>query len=203
MSGTVKLVVIAAVVEMLLVAAGAVGWRVWMMGGLEPSHLRRAALLGLVPVMLLVPLRIYARRLASDTPRLSDSHRRYMESGLTSVAVLAVAAHGFMAWRFLVETPLNRDDVVRAAVVFVGVYVAVRGNFAAKLDPPTGAGAPPAGVWTRGVLNLGWLMVAMGVAVVVCAITLPLKAVMFAALAVGVLMAGMEVSLRRRFRAEI
>ena len=203
MSRTLKLIVQAAIIEMALVALAIFAWRYGALPGLPapgPLNPRTQVMLVFAPAVFVLAVVYAGRRLASDRPRISDSHRRYLEGSMQVGAAMIVAMQGLFAYIDVTGVVMDRELVVRGLAAFVGLSAAIQGNAAAKLDPPSGDGAPAPGVWTRTVLRFGWIMVAMGLAIVVSAVALPLPLllpVMTATAAIGVVL---ELVYRRMTR---
>jgi hypothetical protein len=124
-----------------------------------------------------------------------------MEGSMRVAAAFIVATQGFFAYVDVTGTSLNRELIARGAAVFLGLWLTVHGNAAAKIDPPSGDGAPAAGLWTRTLLRFGWIMVALGLGLVFFALVLPdprlLSPVMIAILVVAV---ALELQYRRMTR---
>ena len=201
MHRTVKLVVIAAIAWMTFVALGLIAWKGWTTPGLSAAHpVRYTVFFLFYPIWLALGVAYLSRRAGSNRPRLSDNHRRYVEIGLVAVATTAAALQGLSAFAFLQSHALDMQVVVRLALVFVGAVVTVQGNFAAKLDPPTGESAPNPAVWTRAVLGMGWVMVVLGLAIIVGALTLPVAQMLPMLLVLWALGFGVEVYCRRMTR---
>lgn len=203
MSRTLKLIVQAAIIEMALVALAIFTWRYGALPWLPapgPFNPRTQFMLVFAPAVFVLAVVYAGRRLASDRPRISDSHRRYLEGSMQVGAAMIVAMQGLFAYIDVTGVVMDRELVVRGLAAFVGLSAAIQGNAAAKLDPPSGDGAPAPGVWARTVLRFGWIMVAMGLAIVVSAVALPLPLllpVMTATAAIGVVL---ELVYRRMTR---
>jgi hypothetical protein len=202
MNRTLKLTVTASIAEMTLLAAAVLGWKARTLGGLDPAHLHQPFPVGLVffPFWVAVCSLYLYRRLTSDRPRISDSHRRFIEAGLMLVCPLTVALHGWTAYVFLHPAAVAPHAFWRILTAFTGAYTMVHGNFAAKLDPPTGDGAPSPAVWTRTLLRTGWAFTVIGLAIIVCALTLPRVEMLRVLLAVSALGIVAEVGYRRMTR---
>jgi hypothetical protein len=136
----------------------------------------------------------------SERPRISDSHRRYLERGLPVAAAGMIAMQGLYAYLDVTGVELNQDLMVRGLIVFVGLWTAINGNHVAKLDPPSGPGAPPAAVWTRMALRFGWIMVLSGLAIVVSAFTLSRSLLLLIFVAVALVLIGGEIVYLRMTR---
>jgi hypothetical protein len=204
MSRAFKHVAIAAIIEMTLVALAVFAWRrgllPWLPAG-GPANVRAEFILIWAPAWFAVGAVFAGRRLASDRPRISDSHRRFLEGSMRVGAAFIVAIQGFFAYVDVSGATFNRELVVRGAAVFLGLWMTIHGNAAAKIDPPSGDGAPAAGIWTRALLRFGWIMVALGLGLVFFALVLPdprqLRPVMIAILVVAV---ALEFEYRRMTR---
>lgn len=171
MTRTLKLVLIAAVVEMMLVAIAVAAWRWqalpdapsgrWFMGTFAAFFM---------PLWLALGSSVAANKMARPGLTAAPDTRRYNEITLMASAALAVGVQAWMAGSILGIIP--KDSIqIRAIEALTGVFFLVAGNFAAKTSPPTGARAPDAAVWTRGMLRIGWAGVAAGLVIIVAAIT--------------------------------
>ena len=176
MSRTCKLIVIAAIVEMALVALAIFAWKSGAFPGLpapRPIEHPHQFILFFAPVWFALGSVYAARRLASDRPRISDNHRRYLEGSLKAGAALIAATQGFFAYADITGAMIDKELAGRGLAFFLGLWLTIHGNAAAKLDPPSGEGAPSPSVWTRMLLRFGWIMVALGLGLVLCALALP------------------------------
>ena len=185
MNRIVKLILLLLAIETSAGAAGAIAWA-WRAGVIGEGDLRHQ----LLPVFLLVfPLIAWgvlawaSRRLAADRPRLAEDHRRHLQGALVFHMLVLALAQGWLIYGYVDAgpPPLDRESFARLAFILMGVALAVRGNFVAKVSPPTGEGAPDAGAWTRSLLRSGWLMTLAGAAMVVCALALPVPALVLLA----------------------
>jgi hypothetical protein len=176
MSRKLKLVLYVAIAWMTLVALAVFAWRHGVFPGLpQPTPATRGRFMVVfLPPWLAVVAIYLGRRLSSDRPRISDSHRRYIERGLPAAAAIFVAMQGLYAYVDVTGAKVDAVLLGRGVIAVSGLWLMIQGNAAAKLDPPSGDGAPPPGVWTRMLLRWGWIMVGMGVATVVSAFALPL-----------------------------
>jgi hypothetical protein len=202
MNRTVRLILIACVAVMLAAGAAAV-WQGWQ----DPAPLGRGLLR---PYFLLGSAIVFAglivfmeRQLASTRLRVSDDHRRYAQSAaLTWYIVLAIwwAWIALRTYGLVPASPIGRDTLLRAFIVFTGVALAVRGNFFGKIAPPTGERAPDPGVWTRTALRTGWIMAGLGLVLVVSAIALPLRTMVLVFVPVTAVMVALALAHRRLLR---
>ncbi len=204
MNGKTGLIVKAAIVEMTLVALGALLWK-WRTGGfdaLDPGETRRltaqAVTMLVHPVWLAAGWGLARERLASPRQTPSAEHVRWFETGMMVAGLMLAATQAWTARNFILDETLGRGALLRGMTIFVGVLTAVQGNFLAKVAPPSGAGAPEAGAWSRTMLGIGWGMTAVGLAVVTCAVALPVPALLPVLLvAVALLMVNSAVQRRR------
>jgi len=201
MSRTVKLIVLLAILEMIVLDMALIVFKGVSLGGHDPQH-RYVFQLMFFPAWTAIGVLYAGRRLASRQPRISESHRRFLETGISAAAIVTAALHGFIAYTRVEGVAFDRLMFLRLLVVFVGGWTALRGNFAAKLDPPSGDGAPTAAVWTHNQMRFGWGMVLSGLAIIVCGLvgspTLFLP-VMLAAIVLGV---AAEIGYRRMTRPQ-
>ena len=144
------------------------------------------------------------RQLASTRPRWSDDTRRHVQSAALMWYPLLAAWWAWIALRtyeLVPPSPLGRESFLRALVVFMGVALAVRGNFFGKLAPPTGDRAPDPGLWTRSALRTGWGLALLGLVLVVSGIALPIRALVFVFPPVSIAMVALAVQQRRVMRS--
>jgi hypothetical protein len=199
MNRTVKLLLIAAIAEMTLVGIAALAWKASVMGGLDMAHLHHKFPVALLfyPAWLAACSIYLVRRLTSDRPRLSDSHRQFINTGLAVASIAMAALHGLLTYSFLSGWTPDRPAFLRLVVVITGVWMAMQGNFAAKLDPPSGDGAPRVAVWTRMQLRMGWGMALAGILLIVCGLAAPMSLILPVMLVLVVLGLAAEVAYRR------
>ena len=181
MNGRTNLIVMTAIIEMTLVALGAVLWK-WRAAGLEPldavetrRFVVQAVTMLAYPGWLAAGWWLARKRLASARLTPSAEHLRWFEIGMMVAALLLVAIQGWTARNLVMGETLGRETMLRGVTVFIGVLTAVQGNFIAKVAPPTGVGAPEPGAWSRTMLKIGWGMAAIGLAIVACAVSLPTR----------------------------
>jgi hypothetical protein len=199
MNRTLKLMASLAILEMLLLDAALVIFTGADLNGHDPQH-RYLFQLIFFPAWTMVGVILSARRLARKEPRLSDTHRRYLETSLGAVLIWVAVVHGFIAYTRVEGLAFDQMAFRRIVTVCFGAALMVQGNFAAKLDPPTGAGAPGPAVWTRTLMRFGWAMVLLGFASVLCGLLGP--PVLFTPLILLIAGVGIaaEISFRRMIR---
>jgi hypothetical protein len=204
MSRTPKLICYAAIIEMALVAIALFAWRHAALPGLPapgPPNPHTQFMLVFLPAWLATSAVFIGWRLASNRPRLSDSHGRFIGGSLQVAAVALAAMQGLFAYVDVTGATLDRPLLLRAFAVFAGLWVAILGNGAAKLDPPTGAGAPVPSVWTRALLRYGWMVVVLGLILVVCALALPSpQPLFFVLIVITAIGLALELAMRRVIR---
>jgi hypothetical protein len=180
MSRTLKLVLTAAVVEMLLLAIAVAVWR-WQGFADAPDGRWFLGTFGafFMPLWLAMGAWLEARKMARPGLTAAPDTRRYNEITLMAAAALAVGVQAWMAGSIVGFIP--KDSIqIRAIEALTGVFFMVVGNFAAKTSPPTGPRAPDAAVWTRGMLRIGWAGVAAGLVILVAAITVDIDQMVWA-----------------------
>lgn len=181
MSDKTSLFVKLAMAWMIFVALGALAWKWRDIGHMTPGTpearrlMAQAITLMIYPAWFVVGWRLARKRLASPHRTPSAEHVRWFETSMLVAGVALVVVQGWTARNFILDETLGRLALLRGMTVFVGVLTAVQGNFLAKVAPPGGEGAPEAGAWSRAMLGIGWGMTAVGLAVTVCAITLPVR----------------------------
>jgi len=202
MNRTTKVILFGAIAEMALLAAALVVWKGWTVSGPDAAypHGHTAFPLVFFPLWLAACSAYLIRRLTSDRPRLSDSHRRYINTGLAVASLAMVALHGVLAYSFAAGWTPDRLIFIRVVTVFTGVWMAVQGNNGAKLDPPSGDGAPQPAVWTRTLLRMGWAMALSGVVLVVCGLAAPQPLILPLMVVLVALGVGAELYYRRMTR---
>jgi hypothetical protein len=205
MNRTLKLVVYAAIIEMALVALADFAWRhgalTWLPAA-GPANPHTQFMLVFAPAAFVLSAALGWRRLASQRPRLSDSHRRYLGGSLKVGAALVVTIQGLYAYMDVTGAVIDRPLMIRGLIAFVGLWMMIQGNAAAKLDPPSGDGAPAPSIWTRTFLRYGWIMVILGLANVVGALALPLPQEFLVWIATGVVAVVIEIAYRRMTRPQ-
>lgn len=206
MNRTVHLALRAMAAAMSLVAIAALAWKWSDNGGAFLSDRRQ---LGMSLMLIFIPLfaafsaEIAARQLNSTQPRWSEDHRRHVQGAMVFWFVLVLAAQGWTARLLIAGSPaIDRSIFIRALVLLIGLSVAVRGNFWAKLSPPSGEQAPAPATWTRTVLSAGWALTVVGAVLAVGAFTLPLRPLLCLLLAAAPALLAIGVFQRRRLLAE-
>jgi hypothetical protein len=181
-SRTLKLVLLAALAEMALVAAVfiAAHWQaISHLSALDALPRRRltSSLFGTLfdPIWLALGGVAMGRQLAQRGVRLAPEHRRFYEASFVVGAVFLAVIQAWSAFGLPAAFVSQQGLVPRLTLVFCGVFAAVYGNFSAKVAPPSGPRAPAPAVWIRGMLRNGWAMVLLGLFEVVAAIALPSK----------------------------
>lgn len=186
MSRTLKLVLIAAVLEMTLVALGVGAWRLdaigWSLEALPESGRGRfligTLMPGFFPAWLALGSWLAARKCARPGLKAAPDARRFNEITLMAAAAFAVGVQAWGVGSILGLIP--KDGVqIRAIEALTGVFLMVAGNFGAKTSPPTGERAPDPAVWARAMLRVGWVGVAAGLVIVIAAITVDLDNMMW------------------------
>jgi len=183
---------------MALLAAALIAWKGCAATGFNSPHLRHGVVqLVFFPAWLAVCAAYLSRRLTSDRPRISDSHRRYINTGLAVTSLAMAGLHGIVAYSFATGWSPDRLTFVRLVTVIAGAWMTIQGNNAAKLDPPSGDGAPQTAVWTRMLLRMGWGMALAGIALIVCGLAAPQPVILPVMLVLVVLGIGAEIAYRR------
>lgn len=204
MNRNVRLVLTLLAAETSVAAVGAITWA-WRAGTLGEGDLRQRllpAFLIVFPAVMWGVLAWAPRRLASTRPRLADDHRRHLQGALAFWFLVLAAAQGWLVYRYIGgPPPLDRESFARLTVILVGVAMAVRGNFFAKVTPPTGEAAPDPAVWSRASRRTGWVMALMGAILVTFAVTLPVRWLVVAALATAPVLIWLSLSQQRATRS--
>jgi len=166
----------------LAITVGALAWR-WRETGdvaaifAGPKPVR--------PVLLLaMPLLMWALLIFADHSMV-DEKREYLPRErlwfinftLVTHFLLLVAGQAWMAATYLGSARPDPEFFIRLMVAFMGLGMAVRGNFFAKLPPP---GKDRTGAFTRTSRQTAVTLVLMGLALTACAVSLPMKALLVA-----------------------
>jgi len=178
MSRTLKLVLLAAIVETTLVALAVIVWR-WDTVAALPPHARTRPIIGAFamlsfPAWLGLASWVIAYKMARPGLTTAPDTRRYNETTYMAMAAFAVGVQAWTLGTVLGVVPKGEISI-RAIEALTGVFMIVAGNFAAKTSPPTGPGAPDPAVYARGALRIGWISVAAGFVVLVASITVAIK----------------------------
>jgi hypothetical protein len=182
-----KVIVMLAVGEMTLVALGALAWKHAQLPLLtafdgSPEWRRmfgQVVVIAFCPIWLAAGWLVAQWRLATSIPRPSDDYRRWTEASLVASGLALLVMQGWVARNFIAEENLGREALLRAITMFLGAVTAAQGNFLAKVEAPTGVGAPAPGVWTRVALRMGWAMAVTGLGVMIAALVLDMPALFF------------------------
>lgn len=198
MSRMLKLVLLAAFLEMALVTLGAAAWQWASLAGADNLRVARARLL-LTPMMAFFPaclgfaVWLTTRQLAQYGRDMPPDTRRYNEITLVATAAIAVGVQAWGACTLLGLLPDNDEVGLRLVEALTGVFFMVTANFAAKTSPPTGKWAPDPAAWTRGMLRVGWVGVAMGLIIIICAATVAVQHMVWIVLAATAVYAGTAI----------
>lgn len=202
-------VLAAFVAEMVAVAVGVAVWR-WeaFTGFAALSEKTQRALiltsLGLAfcPAWFALGWWRIHRRMIAQEPRHTDDHRRFQQVSLLVAGLFAVGVQAWLAAGTILGAPPGREFGLRLLIALVGVFLAVVGNFQAKVGAPTGDGAPDPGVWTRAMLRHGWTAVLAGALIVIGAAFLPVRLMFIAMVAVvGLVVLSARLNVRDLLRA--
>lgn len=204
MSRSLRLTIYASLIVMTLLALGVFASRHGVLPGLPApapeARPRPLLFFFFLPVLWALCAVYFGRQLASDRPRFSDSHRRFLESGLRVGSAFMVGLQGLGAYTNVTGAPVDHALISRVLVGFFGLWWATRGNMWAKLDPPNGEGAPVPAVWTRTAIRMGWVVVLLGLGIAVCALILPTPWLLPVMIGVAAVCVPLEVAYRRMLR---
>lgn len=189
------------VVASLTAAIGALLWR-WREAGDIAAIL--AGPKPFRPAMLLAMPAVLAGLLAFADHAQSDHRPSRYEAGfvgltLVSHFVLLLALQAWMTLTYLDIASLDREFVVRLAVAFLGLAMAVRGNVFAKRPAP---GDDVEGDWGRATRGVGCGMVLLGLALTACGVALPMPG-MLAALGCAFASVAALSAVQRRASAQL
>lgn len=187
MNRRVMFALVMAVIATVLLAVAAIGWRIYLVEAvgveLRPRPLAPLILLA-VPAILAAVLVASWRHLAAHIPGISEENPRHMQTALVLNFLFVTVCQAWMGLLYVERPPPGGETAIRFAVVLIGVAMAVRGNFFAKLSPPNSRDiSNQGGVWTRSALRVGWMSVGLGAAFVACGVLLPLRPLFLACLA--------------------
>jgi len=205
MSRSLTWILLAFMAEMVAVAVGVSIWR-WetFAAFAELSEHRRRGLLVTTSALVFCPAwfalgwwRLH-RRMAAQRLHATEDRRRFQQTSLLVMGLFVVGAQAWLAAGVVMGVPPGGEFALRLLLALVGVFLAVVGNFQAKVGPPIGAGAPDPGVWTRAMLRHGWTAVLGGTLIVAGAALLPVKLIFWAMVAV---VAVLVFSARQNVRA--
>jgi hypothetical protein len=207
MNRTLKLVVLAAVIEMSAVALGVGVWRWNTTGDLAAlTEAQRGRwwigtlMMGFFPAWVGMGCWLWTRHLRRSGLRIAPDARRHQQVTWFAAVALAVGVQAWLAAMMLGLMPKGEVGV-RLVEALAGVFIMVAANFGAKTSPPTGAGAPDAAAWTRGMLRIGWAGVIAGLTIVVASITVAINQmvwIIFAASAANIAFAVWQGRAMRR-----
>jgi hypothetical protein len=205
-----KMVVLLAFSEMTAVALGVLAWKFPQLGPLtafdgSPEWRRlfsQVAVIAFCPIWLGAGWLVAQHRLATAIPRPSEDYRRWTEVSLVASGLALLVMQGWVARNFIAEENLGRETLLRGITLFLGAMTTAQGNFLAKVEPPTGVGAPAPGVWTRVALRMGWAMALTGLGIMVSALVLDMPALFFVPLIAFVVLITNAVLSRRALRAQ-
>lgn len=206
MTRQTKFLLAAILLELLAVAITVplLRWDAVSAGLAAAPPMRRVTMVQLIetlapPLGLAMAWRLVGRRMTSTTPRLADSHRGYHEAGLLVIAFFFLATQAWFASHLGHGRASGIEPLARMAAIFGGMVMAIQGNFTAKAPAPTGERAPDEAAWTRAARRCGWALCVAGLTLAICAITLPIRLVLFSFLAIWLLAMGYLLVHRRAF----
>lgn len=203
MNRHVKLVLWVAVAVMVATAIAAIAWRAQIPASLaaqlRPRPLAPFILLA-VPLILAGTLVISVRNLDARIPGVSEDNTRHVEGAMVFLFLFVAACQAWMAFMYVGAILPGGDTIIRGAVVLLGVAMAVRGNFVAKLSPPAVQVPPDPAVWGRMARRMGRALVAIGSLLTVCALVLPPRPLVVVMMALTVLLLGMSWAHRKAMK---
>jgi hypothetical protein len=163
----------------LAVALGAVAWR-WREAGdiaaiFAGPKPQRAVMIFFAPLVLAGCLVFLKHAQTGHKPGPYETGF----VGLTMITnfALVAAIQVWMIVRYLGEVSVDKELVFRLIATFMGLSMAVRGNFFAKLGAP---GEDPTGAWSRTTRCTAVILVVTGLALAACASALPMPGVLSA-----------------------
>lgn len=199
MTGAVRLIPPVLLGLMVVIGVAAVGGR-FAQGQPAESFARREIInmvvLAGLPVLMAGGLMLVRWYISRPNPRMAEDLRRYTEVSLIATFMTATAFQLWQAMTFL-SGPFDNRMFIRFLAAWIGITLAIRGNFMAKAGPPSGEGAPAPAAFLRGMRRLGFSVVLIGAALVVSALTLPVKFVAFAMVTAALLLVAASGQQRR------
>lgn len=176
MNRHVRLALIMAVATTAIIAIASVAWRAHLIEDqgivMRPRPLAPVILLA-VPLVLLGILVAAGRHLASYKPGISEGNPRHVQAALLVQFLFVTGCQAWMAYLYVGRPPTGGDTAIRLAVLFLGVAMAVRGNFVPKLGPPPSSSRLIESRWTRTALWTGRVLGLIGASLAVGALFLP------------------------------
>lgn len=181
MNRSLKLVALLVVVASFALSVAALAWR-WreaedvaaIFAGPRPF---RPVIILALPAVLAGLLVFTDLGLARQEPRITREGRWFVSFTLLTHCVLLVAIQVWMIATYL--GPIGPDPVfvTRLLTAFMGLAMAVRANFFAKLRGPD---SDVTGDWARTSRRSAILLTLAGLALTACAVTLPMPALIAA-----------------------
>ncbi|HJV42637.1 hypothetical protein [Caulobacter sp.] len=179
MSHHVRFVLALITLASLVAAVGALGWR-WREAGdvaaifAGPKPMR--------PVILLAMPFVLAGLLSFSVHAQAGRKPGRYEAGFVGLTLvthfgLLAAIQVWMTVTYLGDAAPDREFVTRLLTAFMGLGMAVRGNFFAKLALPA---EDPTGSWSRISRRTAVILVLTGLSLAACAIALPMQGVLAA-----------------------
>jgi hypothetical protein len=201
MNRHVKCVLVSATIATAVFALSAIGWRAHLVMvqevALRPRPLAPAILLA-IPLILAAVLIAAERHLAGYKPGISQDNPRHTQAALLFSYLFVAVCTAWMGLLYVERRPPGGEVLSRYAVVLLGMAMAVRGNFFAKLSPPLMEPPVDSAAWTRFARQMARVSVATGLTLIACAVGLPLGALFLACLVMAVLLVATNLILRRQ-----
>jgi hypothetical protein len=205
MSRSLTWILMAFLAEMVAVAVGVTIWRSESWAAFADLSEARwkgliasTAALAFCPAWLALGWWRLQRRIVAQQPSVTEDRRRFQRTSLLVVALFIVGIQAWLAAGVVTGVPPGGEFALRLILALVGVFLALVGNFQAKLGPPTGPDAPDPGLWTRSMLRHGWTAVLGGLLIVAGAALLPVGLIFWAMV---VVVAVLAFSARQNVRA--
>lgn len=193
MNRLLKLLMFAAVAEMVAVHAGVVAARHVSLSTLADlsSYERRVVFaLAFFPPWIAGAYVAHRWLLAAEP---SGKHRTSKDLGMIGAIAFNVGCHNLLALS-LVQAPLIHVPLMTLVWMAAGVLTMVYGNYRPRIEPPIRPGAASPGQWARTSLRNGWAMVLLGAAEIVCAVVLSGKPQMLALLLMAPMVLAIAIS---------
>ena len=176
MNRSLKSISILTTVASLVCSVGALAWR-WQEAGdfaaiFEGPKPFRPFIILAMPAVLAGLLAFTEHGLARQEPRLSREGRSFVSFTLLTHFALLVALQTWMIATYLGQIRPDPEFMTRLAAAFMGIAMAVRANFFAKLRAPT---ADFSGEWARATRRSAIALVLAGLALAACAVTLTIQ----------------------------
>lgn len=178
MNRTTKLLLLLITITSVALALGALGWRWREAGDVMAIFAGSKPLRG--PFLLAAPILmagVLYFAVESANPKASPYERFFVGLTLVTNFLLILALQARLALVYLQAATPDGEFVTRLAAAVFGLAMVVRANFLAKAPSPQ---EDVHGDWARTTRRTAMILVATGLGLTACAVTLPMKGLMMA-----------------------